>query len=55
MVGDKEGARKPGILNEEDDVAFDHYDDHIVESDDNLEHHRIISQESDHGDDDFNM
>lgn len=51
----QKGARKPALLSEEDDVAFDHDEDHIVERDDNLEHHSLVSQESDHGDDDSNM
>ena len=51
----QKGARNPNLLSEEDDVAFDHDEDHIVECDDNLEHHSLVSQESDHGDDDSDM
>ena len=51
----QKGARKPTLLSEKDDVAFEHDQYHIVECDDNLEHHSLVSQESDHGDDDFNM
>ena len=43
MVVDKKGDRKPALLSEEDNVAFDHDEDHIVECDDNLEHHSLVS------------
>lgn len=51
----QKGARKPALLSEDDDVAFDHGEDHIVECDDNLLHDSLVSQESDHGDDDSDM
>ena len=37
------------------DDVFYHDEYHIVECDDNLEHHSLVSQESYHGDDDSNM
>ena len=51
----RKGARNLALLSEEDDVSFDHDEDHIVECDDNLEHHRLVFQESNHGDDESNM
>lgn len=48
-------ARKPALLGEDDDVAFDDDEDDIVECDDKLGHHSLVSEESEHGDDDYNM
>lgn len=51
----QKGARKPALLGEDDDDAFDDDEDDIVECDDRPGHHSLVSQESEHGDDDSNM
>lgn len=51
----QKAVRKPALLGEDDDVAFDDDEDDIVECDDKLGHHNLVSEESEHGDDDYNM
>eukprot|EP01018_Ginkgo_biloba_P037303 Gb_25072 [translate_table: standard] len=48
-------ARKTALLDEDDDVDFDDNEDDMVESDDEPQHHRAVSKEADHNDDDSNM
>lgn len=48
-------TRKTTLLDEDDAIPFDNHGDDMIESDDKVGHHSSDSEESKHGDDDFDM